>query len=91
MIGDRIVRVTIHSFSTPNHVSGYETVCRAHNIGIQHVNMSFEHGAHHFTWFLHVLRAFVSVSELIWAILLLKKDVKLRHQIHKNLDFLTMT
>ncbi len=57
--------------------------------------MSFEHGAHHFTWFLDVLRAFVSVSELIWGYFIInfiiKKGVKLRNQTHKILDFLTMT
>ncbi len=55
------------------------------------MNMSFEHGVHHFKRFLDVLRAFVSVSELIWGYFIIKKGVKLRHQTHKNLDFLTMT
>ncbi len=53
--------------------------------------MYFEHGAHHFTWVLDVLRAFVSVSELIWGYFIIKKGVKLRHEINKNLDFLTVS
>ncbi len=64
MISDRIIMSDYpFSFQPKPRLWGYATVCRAHNNGIQHVNMSVEHGAHHFTWFLDVLRAFVSVSE----------------------------
>ncbi len=59
------------SFQRKPRLWGYETVCRAYSNGIQHMNMSVEQGAHHFTWFLDVLRAFVSVSELIF-----KKNAK---------------
>ncbi len=64
---------------------------RAHNIGIQHVNMSPEQGAHHFTLFLDVLRVLLSVSELSWSDFNLKKSMKLRHQIHIFFDFLAVT
>ncbi len=42
-----------------------ETMCRARTIGIQHANMSIESGTRQFTWFLAVLHAFLSVSELL--------------------------
>ncbi len=68
VISDRIIMCDYpFSFQPEPRLCGYETVCRAHNNGIQHVDMSLEHGAHHFTWFLDVLRAFVSVSERFWA------------------------
>ncbi len=41
--------------------------------------MSFEHDAHHFTLSLDVLRAFVSVSELIF-----KKNAKFPYAIQAN-------
>ncbi len=67
VISDRIIMSDYpFSFQPKPRLWVYETICRAHNNGIQHVNMSVEHGAHHFTWFLDVLRAFVSVSELIF-------------------------
>ncbi len=44
------------------------TICRARTIGTQHVNMSLESGTRHFTWFLDVLHAFLSVSELLWTL-----------------------
>ncbi len=74
MISDRIIIVTIQ-FPAQTTSLGYETVCRAHSIGIQHVNMSFEHGVCHFTRVGNVLRAFVSVSELIWEYFIIKKRV----------------
>ncbi len=64
---------------------------RAHNIGIQHVNMSPEHDAHHFALFLDVLRVLLSVSELGWSDFSKKKGMKLMHQIHIFFDFLAMT
>ncbi len=38
----------------------YETVCRTRCIDMQHVNMSSERGAHHFTRFVDVLGTFLS-------------------------------
>ncbi len=42
-----------------------ETVCKARTIGIQHANMSPKSDTRHFTWFLDVVHAFLSVSELL--------------------------
>ncbi len=42
-----------------------ETVCKARAIGIQHANMSPKSETRHFTWFLDVVHAFLSVSELL--------------------------
>ncbi len=42
-----------------------ETVCKARAIGIQHANMSPKSDTPHFTWFLDVVHAFLSVSELL--------------------------
>ncbi len=55
-----------------------KTVCKARAIGIQHANMSHQSDTHHFTWFLDVLHAFLSVSELLWTLFYYKKSVKLR-------------
>ncbi len=70
---------------------GYETVGRAHNIGLQHVNMSPQQGAHHFTLFLDVLCVILSVSELSWSDFIKKKGMILRRRIHNFFDFLAMT
>ncbi len=45
-----------------------ETACKARAIGIQHANMSPRSDTHHFTRFLDVVNAFLSVSELLWAL-----------------------
>ncbi len=45
-----------------------ETVCKARAIGIQHANMSAKSGTRQFTWFLDVVHAFLSVSELLWML-----------------------
>ncbi len=42
-----------------------ETVCKVRAIGIQHANMSPKSDTRHFTWFLDVVHAFLSVSELL--------------------------
>ncbi len=66
------------SFQRKSCLWGFETVGRAHNIGIQHVNMSPEQVAHHFTLFLDVLRVLLSVSELSWSDLNLKKRYEIK-------------
>ncbi len=60
-----------------------ETVAKARAIGVnlQHANMSPKSDTRHFTWFLDVVHAFLSVSELLWTlyvILFYKKGVELR-------------
>ncbi len=45
-----------------------ETVCKARAIGRQHANMSPKSDTRHFTWFLDVVHAFMSVSELLWTL-----------------------
>ncbi len=45
-----------------------KTVCKARLICIQHANMSHKSDTRHFTWFLDVLHAFLSVSELLWTL-----------------------
>ncbi len=52
-----------------------ETMCRARTIGIQRANMDLESDTRHFTWFMGVLHAFLSVSELHWALFQTKKMV----------------
>ncbi len=42
-----------------------ETVCKARAIGIQHASMSPKSDTRHFIWFLDVVHAFLSVSELL--------------------------
>ncbi len=42
-----------------------ETVCKARAIGIQHASMSPTSDTRHCTWFLDVVYAFLSVSELL--------------------------
>ncbi len=42
-----------------------ETVCKARAIGMQHANMSPKSDTRHFTLFLDVVHAFLSVSELL--------------------------
>ncbi len=44
-----------------------ETVCKARAIDTQHADMSYKSDTHHFTWFLDVVYAFLSVSELLWT------------------------
>ncbi len=56
------------SFQPKSPLLADETMCRARAIGIQHANMSLESGRRHFTWFLDVLHAFLSVSELLWTL-----------------------
>ncbi len=53
------------SFQLKSPLLADETVCRARTIGIQHANMSLKSGARHFPWFMDVLHAFLSVSELL--------------------------
>ncbi len=53
------------SFQSKSPLLAAETMCRARAIGIQHANMSLENGIRHFTCFLNVLHAFLSVSELL--------------------------
>ncbi len=66
MISDIIIRSDYPlGFQPKPCLWGYETVSTAHNIGIQHVNMSPEQDAHHFTLFSDVLRVLLSVSEII--------------------------
>ncbi len=55
-----------------------ETVCKPRAIGIQHANMSPKSDTRHFTWFLDVVHAFLSVSELLWTLFYYIKNVKLR-------------
>ena len=50
-----------------------ETVCKARAIGIQHANMSPKSDTRHVTWFLDVVHAFLSVSELLWTLFYFKK------------------
>ncbi len=64
---------------------------RAHNIGIQHVNMSSEHDAHHFTLFLDVLRVLLSVFELSWSDFSIKKRYEINASNPQFFDFLAMT
>ncbi len=52
-----------------------ETVCKARATGIQHANMSPKSETRHFTWFLDVVHAFLSVSELLWTFFYYKKKV----------------
>ncbi len=56
------------SFQPKSPLLADETMCRARAIDIQHADMSHESGTRHFTWFLDVLHAFLSVSELLWAL-----------------------
>ncbi len=53
------------SFQPKSPLLEDETMCTARTIGIQHANMSLESGARHFTWFMNVLHAFLSVSEVL--------------------------
>ncbi len=52
-----------------------ETVCKARAIDIQHANMSPKSDTRHFTLFLDVVHAFLSVSELLWTLFYYKKKV----------------
>ncbi len=56
------------SFQPKSPLLEDETMCRARTIGIQHADMSVESGTRHFTWFIDILHAFLSVSELLWTL-----------------------
>ncbi len=63
------------NFQPKSSLLADETVRKARTIGIQHANMSPKSDTHHFTWFLDVVHAFLSVSELLWTLFYYKKKV----------------
>ncbi len=92
MISDRIIRVTIRSVSSPNHVSGGTKRYVERKTSVYNTwtcLSSMVHITLHGFWTFYV--RFWAFLSWFGAILILKKGVKLRYQIHKNLDFLIMT
>ncbi len=53
------------NFQPKSPLLANETVCKERAIGIQHANMSPKSDTRHFTRFLDVVHAFLSVSELL--------------------------